>query len=151
MRRILRLWMMTALAVPILAGSVTAHGSTTVRTGTVVPPMPPLEKLCPSGLRVPFQTGEASHYAARFNGRKTAFGEIYDGARLTAAHRSLGNGEKILVRNLHNGKRVVVRVNDRGPFAGEKRGRVIDLSERAAELLGFHGGLARVAIYKCGK
>lgn len=127
-------------------GSASGHGR-----AVVVPPDPPIEKLCPSGLRVPFQTGEASHYAERFDGRRTAFGEIYDHDRLTAAHRSLGNGERLLVRNIRNGRRVVVRVNDRGPFAGESRGRVIDLSGRAAEILGFHGGLARVAVYKCGK
>lgn len=152
MRIILRIGtapFVAAFLLGVCAG-VQAQG---VRPGTVVvPPRPPLEKACPAALSgPPFQTGEASHYASRFHGRRTAFGDVYDSTYLTAAHRSLKNGQKILVRNVRNGKSVVVRVNDRGPFAGTRRGRVVDLSERAAEILGFHGGLTQVEIYRCGE
>lgn len=88
--------------------------------------------------------GEASYYAAKFQGRKTASGERYDGAKLTAAHRTLPFGTWVTVVNLKNGKRVLVRVNDRGPF---KDGRIIDLSRAAAAKLGIvSAGLGRVRI-----
>ena len=76
-------------------------------------------------------TGEASYYAARFQGRPTASGERFDNNQLTAAHRTLPFGTKVRVTNLSNVRSVVVRVNDRGPYA---RGRIIDLSsvEQAA-------------------
>lgn len=76
------------------------------------------------------QKGEASYYADKFHGRKTASGEIYNKADFTAAHRTLPFGTKIKVINLENGKSVIVRINDRGPF---KHGRIIDLSRAAAE------------------
>ena len=76
--------------------------------------------------------GKASYYGARHHGRKTASGERFDQHALTAAHRSLPFGSRVRVTNLHNDKSVVVRINDRGPYA---RGRIIDLSKKAAEQL----------------
>jgi len=73
--------------------------------------------------------GKASYYGDRHHGKKTANGERFDQHALTAAHRSLPFGSKVLVTNLNNGKTVVVRINDRGPYA---RGRIIDLSKKAA-------------------
>ncbi|MGE8496258.1 MAG: septal ring lytic transglycosylase RlpA family protein [Pseudomonas sp.] len=74
--------------------------------------------------------GKASYYGARHHGNKTANGERFDQNALTAAHRNLPFGTRVQVTNLNNGKSVVVRINDRGPFA---KGRIIDLSRRAAE------------------
>lgn len=79
------------------------------------------------------QCGRASWYALT---SKTASGERMNASLLTAAHRSLPFGTKVRVTNRNNGKSVVVRINDRGPF---KAGRVIDLSERAAEEIGMTG------------
>ena len=82
----------------------------------------------------PRETGVASYYAKKFEGRRTASGDRYDGDRLTAAHRTLPFGTKVRVTNLANDASVVVTVNDRGPF---RKNRVIDLSRRAARTLGF--------------
>ncbi|MDY0008696.1 MAG: septal ring lytic transglycosylase RlpA family protein [Bdellovibrionales bacterium] len=90
------------------------------------------------------ETGIASWYGPNFHGKRTANGEIYNQNDLTAAHRTLQMPSIVRVTNLENGKSVVLRVNDRGPF---KRGRVIDVSKRGAELLGFIGnGTARVRV-----
>ena len=90
------------------------------------------------------ETGIASWYGPAFYGRPTANGETYDGNKLTAAHKTLPLPVNVRVTNLDNGKSLVVRVNDRGPFA---RGRIIDLSKRAAELLDMVlTGTARVRI-----
>ena len=78
--------------------------------------------------------GTASYYAEEFDGRKTSNGETYNMHELTAAHRTLPFNTKIRVVNLENGKSVVVRVNDRGPF---KDNRVIDLSLQAAKEIGL--------------
>ncbi len=75
-------------------------------------------------------TGKASYYASKFHGRQTASGEIYDENKLSAAHRELKFGTKVKVRNLKNGREVIVVINDRGPFAA---GREIDLSYAAAQ------------------
>lgn len=80
------------------------------------------------------ETGIASWYGAKFHGKRTANGETYDMNRLSAAHRTLPLPSMVRVVNLRNGRSIAVRVNDRGPFA---RGRIIDLSRRAAQLLGF--------------
>jgi rare lipoprotein A (peptidoglycan hydrolase) len=79
-------------------------------------------------------TGKASWYGPGFRGKKTASGDIFDDARLTAAHKSLPLGSKAMVTNLSNGKSVEVEINDRGPFI---QGRVIDLSRAAARALGM--------------
>ncbi len=90
------------------------------------------------------QIGTASYYHPGLVGRLTANGDRYSDQALTAAHRTLDLGTRVRVTNLENSKSVIVKVNDRGPYA---RGRVIDLSRRAARLLGFvHEGLARVRV-----
>ena len=90
--------------------------------------------------------GTASFYAERFHGRKTASGERYNMHDLTAAtvHSRYPMGSILRVTNLRNERSVEVRVNDRGPLP---RGRILDLSKRAAAELGFlHSGLARVKV-----
>jgi len=90
------------------------------------------------------ETGIASWYGEPFHGRPTANGEVYDKALLTAAHRTLPLPSRVMVTNLENGRTLMVRVNDRGPFA---HGRIIDMSERGAQLLGFQTkGTARVRV-----
>jgi rare lipoprotein A len=78
--------------------------------------------------------GSASYYAARFDGRRTASGERFDNSGMTAAHRTLPFGSLVRVTNTANGRSVVVRITDRGPFT---RGRMIDVSRAAAEELGL--------------
>lgn len=80
------------------------------------------------------EVGQASWYGAEDNGNLTANGEVFDSVALTAAHRTLPMPSVVRVTNVSNGKNVVVKVNDRGPFA---RDRIIDLSQAAAERLGF--------------
>ena len=90
------------------------------------------------------ETGIASWYGPGFHGKKTANGEIYDQNDLTAAHRTLPMPSLVQVTNLENGRSLRVTINDRGPFA---HGRIIDLSRRGAQLLGFHRkGTARVRV-----
>lgn len=90
------------------------------------------------------ETGIASWYGPGFHGKKTANGERFDENELTAAHRTLQIPSLVRVTNLENGRSIVVRVNDRGPFS---RGRVIDMSKRGADLLGFKNkGTARVRV-----
>ncbi|MFW3613243.1 septal ring lytic transglycosylase RlpA family protein [Billgrantia antri] len=90
------------------------------------------------------ERGQASFYADRYHGRRTASGETHDRNALTAAHRSLPFGTRVRVTRLDNGRETVVRINDRGPFV---RGRVIDLSRRAAEELDMLGqGVAEVRL-----
>jgi len=90
------------------------------------------------------EEGIASYYADRFEGRPTASGEIFHQDSLTAAHKTLPFGTRVLVRNKANGKELWVRINDRGPFV---EGRIIDLSRRGAEELDFiQAGLAEVII-----
>jgi rare lipoprotein A len=88
-------------------------------------------------------SGIASYYAQKLAGRRTASGERYDPRKLTAAHRTLPFGTLVEVRRA-DGRNVVVRINDRGPFVGN---RIIDLSHAAAEELGvLHDGTARVEL-----
>jgi len=90
------------------------------------------------------ESGIASWYGTKFHGRKTANGEIYDMNDLTAAHRTLPLPSYVRVTNLDNGRALTLRINDRGPFA---RGRILDASRRAAQLLGFERqGTARVRV-----
>ena len=90
------------------------------------------------------ETGIASWYGPDFHGRKTANGEIYNQYDMTAAHRTLQMPSFVRVTNLENGRSVILRVNDRGPY---KHGRVIDVSRKGAELLGFvNKGTARVKV-----
>ena len=90
------------------------------------------------------ESGEASYYGEELAGRPTASGESFDPSKMTAAHRTLPLGTRLRVTNTTNGQSVVVRVNDRGPFA--KR-RVLDLSKGAAKSIGMlRSGTARVRI-----
>jgi len=93
------------------------------------------------------ESGQASWYGGDdgFAGRTTANGELFDPLELTCAHRTLPFGTIIEVKNLETGKKAIVRVNDRGPFI---RGRVLDVSEKAAKALGMHGnGTARIRLH----
>ena len=95
------------------------------------------------------ETGVASWYGPGFHEKTTANGELYDQNELTAAHKTLPMPSLVRVTNLDNGRSVVVRVNDRGPYAN---GRVIDMSRRGAQLLGFEGsGTAKVRVQILGE
>lgn len=79
------------------------------------------------------KTSYASYYHDKFNGRKTASGEVFDNSKLTAAHRTLPFGTEIRVTNLNNGKEVIVSINDRGPFHSS---RALDMSKAAFDEIG---------------
>ena len=88
--------------------------------------------------------GTASFYSTQFHGRKTANGETFNMNQLTAAHPSLPFGTLVKVTNMDNGKNVVVRINDRGPYV---KGRIIDLSKSAARKIGIlKEGVAQVKV-----
>ena len=90
------------------------------------------------------KTGIASWYGRPFHGQRTANGEIYDMNTLTAAHKTLPMPSYVRVTNLENGRSLILRLNDRGPFVN---GRIIDVSYRAAQLLGFsEKGTARIQV-----
>lgn len=89
-------------------------------------------------------TGTASWYGRDFDGKPTASGEIFDSRKLTGAHKELPLGTMVMVKNLENDKEVMLKINDRGPFV---EGRILDVSEYAAEVLGFkEQGLTTVGI-----
>ena len=122
--RLLRAACMTMLLATIVAGC-----STRPRIA-----LPELE--APAAAPVPDATpsvelgrGKASWYGPGFHGKRTASGERFDMNAMTAAHRTLAFGTRVLVRNVRNGREVIVRINDRGPHV---RGRIIDLSKAAA-------------------
>lgn len=95
------------------------------------------------------ETGEASWYGNQFNGRPTANGEVFDMNLVTVAHPTLPIPSLVEVINLENGRSIVARVNDRGPFA---HNRLVDVSQRGAELLGFkEKGRARVRVRYVGQ
>jgi rare lipoprotein A len=90
------------------------------------------------------EVGMASWYGSDFHAKTTANGETYDMHSLTAAHRTLPLPSIVKVTNLENGRSLVLRVNDRGPYA---KGRIIDVSKRASQLLGFHAqGTTKVRV-----
>lgn len=90
------------------------------------------------------EQGEASYYADKFNGRRTASGERFSNNEMTAAHRTLPFGTMLRVTNQANGRSVVLRVNDRGPFI---KGRIVDVSKTAAREIGMIGaGVAPVTL-----
>jgi len=91
----------------------------------------------------PYQVGAASWYGKQFHGKTTASGEDFDMFEFTAAHRKLPLGTFVKVTNLKNGKWIIVRVNDRGPYVGN---RIMDLSYSAARMLNFRDGVERVRI-----
>ncbi|CAM3082191.1 septal ring lytic transglycosylase RlpA family protein [Streptobacillus felis] len=91
-----------------------------------------------------YETGIASYYGERWNGRKTASGEIFDTWKISAAHKKLPFGTKVKVTNIKNGKSVIVRINDRGPFV---KGRVIDLSKAAfKQIEDLNKGITKVKL-----
>jgi len=102
----------------VLSGCATSRGTAPGVTPETVP--------------VTSQSGEASWYGRPHHGRPTASGEIFDMNQLTAAHRTLPFGTRVLVTNLRNGRSVEVRINDRGPHVAD---RIIDLSFAAAQAL----------------
>jgi rare lipoprotein A len=107
----------------------------------LTPQFAPPKPAEPGAADLPPQTGRASWYALQ---TATASGEVMDGDGLTAAHRTLPLGSKVKVENLDNGRAIVVRINDRGPFAKD---RIIDLSKQAAEELGMvEDGVANVRV-----
>ena len=90
------------------------------------------------------QTGKGSWYGKKFHGRKTASGEKYNMYALTAAHKTLPFNTMVEVTNLKNNRKVIVRINDRGPYA---KGRIIDLSYLAAKKLGYvNKGVAKLKV-----
>ncbi|WP_374763866.1 septal ring lytic transglycosylase RlpA family protein [Yunchengibacter salinarum] len=90
------------------------------------------------------RVGYASWYGRKFHGKRTANGEIYDMNQLTAAHKTLPLPSFVKVTNLENGRSLILRVNDRGPFVGD---RIIDISRRGAQLLGFEKqGVTKVRV-----
>ena len=126
-----------AAAALIAASLVISAGCGRRVTARVPAPPPP----APLGWS---ETGVASWYGIPYDGRRTSSGEIFDMHALTAAHRTLPFNTWIEVTNLQNGKRVEVRINDRGPFVG---GRIIDLSMGAADEIGMvRAGLAKVRL-----
>ena len=151
----------TCVTVAILAAALGLGGC--AETKRVTTTAKPLEQLKPApGYKIgnPYQvdgvwyypaedlnyseTGIASWYGDEFAGRPTASGEIFDPNQITAAHRTLPMPSIVRITNLDNGRALAVRVNDRGPFA---RGRIIDVSRRTAQLLGFHAqGTAKVRV-----
>lgn len=93
--------------------------------------------------------GKASYYGSKFHGRLTSDGSVYHRDSLTCAHRTLPFGTLLKVRNVKNGREVIVKVNDRGPFV---KGRIIDLSFAAAKKIGMLStGVARVEVKKVGR
>ena len=115
---------------PRVGGGAAPAAASDDAPGLAVPERPAL------GLRGgrDLQRGVASWYGPGFHGRLTANGERFDMNELTAAHKTLPFGTRVLVHNPRTGKEVVVRINDRGPFI---KGRMIDLSKAAAKALGF--------------
>ena len=89
-------------------------------------------------------SGNASYYSDSFKGRQTASGAIFRQGKKTAAHKTLPFGTRVTVTNLKNGRKVKVRINDRGPFV---QGRIIDLSKKAAKKIGMlNAGVVPVKI-----
>ena len=101
-------------------------------------------KTTPASATAPAAEGYGRGMASWYTDTKTASGERYCRKSLTAAHRSLPMGTRVLVRNVSNGRTVVVRINDRGPYI---KGRTIDVSEAAARELGMiNSGIAKVEL-----
>lgn len=119
------------------ASQPTTQASTPSRPATKPTPKP-------KPAAIPLGQGKASFYATRQQGRRTASGERLNNDDLTAAHRELPFGSRVKVTNLANARSVVVRINDRGPYG---RGRIIDVSRKAAEQLGMlRSGTAQVKL-----
>ena len=130
-----------------------APSSTPVAYAAMVPNISPLLTGSPAEIQRPAEPAlaavEASYYGKGFAGRPTASGETFDPRQMTAAHRTLPFGTMVEVTDAATGKSVVVRINDRGPFHGN---REIDLSEGAARQLGMIGaGTAKVTLNVIGR
>jgi rare lipoprotein A len=130
-------------------GAGAASGPSSLEAAKVTPPLvletggQKIRKTNSSKLKA-YQVGTASWYGEKFQGKQTASGEPYDMRDFTAAHPSLPLGTLVKVTNLRNGKAVVVRINDRGPIVD---GRIIDVSDKAARVLGFRErGVQRVRV-----
>jgi hypothetical protein len=124
------------VAVPVAIVATALPGEARAEAEQPVPDQPPLAH--------DSETVEASYYGDDFAGRPTASGEIFDPSLLTAAHKTLPLGSLVQVTEASSGKSVIVRINDRGPYHGD---RAIDLSEAAAERIGMvASGTAKVAI-----
>lgn len=89
------------------------------------------------------KSAQASYYADKFNGRKTASGELFNNDKYTAAHKTLPFGTKVRITNEANGKSIMVTINDRGPFT---KGREIDLSKRAFRDIARHHGYGTMKV-----
>ncbi|MBD9396355.1 MULTISPECIES: septal ring lytic transglycosylase RlpA family protein [unclassified Pseudomonas] len=122
---------MRGLSIVLVLFSLLLAGCSTPRGGLPYGSGAPYDSSVASDYRA---EGKASYYGRAHHGNKTASGERFDQNALTAAHRTLPFGTMVRVTNLDNGQSVVVRINDRGPFA---RGRIIDVSRKAAESLGM--------------
>ena len=134
------------ILVALAAGCARTHKAppTAAPAPTVSPPVARALPPEPRVLQIGKQTGKASWYGDAHHGRKTASGETFDMNALTAAHRTLPLGTRVLVTNLANGRSIEVRINDRGPVVSD---RIIDLSFAAARALGGVGaGVFRVRI-----
>jgi len=132
-----RPYQLVGFSLAVLALAAAGCASTRPRRATTTPPAP--------GTRV---VGFASWYGQRHQGRATASGEAFDMTKLTAAHRTMPFGTRLRVTNVENGRSVVVRVNDRGPWVDD---RVLDVSLAAARALGMTGdGVTKVEIVVLG-
>jgi rare lipoprotein A len=128
------------LLTSFVSGCSQSNSSQTVPTAAVAPVRAHVEPPKPA----PSQTVKASYYGDEFRGRRTASGERYDPDQLTAASKKLPLGSLVHVTNPDNGRSVVVRINDHGPYV---RGRSLDLSKAAARRIGLtHKGVGRVRI-----
>jgi rare lipoprotein A len=126
MQALCRRYRLAGLGLALLALAASGCASTKPPRATTAPPAP--------GTRI---VGLASWYGQRHQGHATASGEAYDMNKLTAAHRTMPFGTRLRVTNVENGRSVVVRVNDRGPWVND---RVLDVSLAAAKALGMVGG-----------
>ncbi|HWX53323.1 MAG TPA: septal ring lytic transglycosylase RlpA family protein [Verrucomicrobiae bacterium] len=115
--------------------TVTSMGAATVPSATARVKAPSKSKAHKSEDK-PYQIGPASWYGKQFHGRTTANGESFDMFDLTAAHKRLPLGTYVKVTNLRNHRSIVVRINDRGPYVGD---RIVDLSYSAARMLNLRG------------
>lgn len=137
------LWWLTVVAwLALMATGIAAGCGSTQRASTVERRN---ARVCKTCKVTRTQRGLASWYGKRFAGRKTASGERFNPKKMTCAHRSLPFGTRVRVTNRENGRQVIVRVNDRGPFGSKKR--IIDLSRAAAKKLGMlDSGVVRVKL-----
>lgn len=130
--------------VPLGAGVAGVNGIAPSATEAPVAEAPATEVPANSEAGDPLAGGDASYYGDELAGNPTASGERFDPTQLTAAHRTLPLGSRVRVTNTRTGDAVIVRINDRGPFHGQ---RVIDLSKEAARQIGMlKRGTARVKL-----